>query len=43
MMTNTMELDGRFLVLDYIGDPSEGPFPSFKGRGFWGYNDVAKR
>ncbi len=42
-MTNTMVLDGRYLRQDYMGDPSEGPFPNFEGHGFWGYNGVAKR
>lgn len=42
-MTNTFDLGGRFLRHDYKGDPNEGPFPSFEGRGFWGYNDVSKK
>ena len=43
LMTNTFDLDGRFLRHDYKGDPNDGPFPSFEGRGFWGYNDVSKK
>ena len=43
VMINTLDLDGRFLCHEYTGDPSPGPFPSFKGRGFWGYNDVTKK
>ena len=43
LMTNTFDLDGRFLCHDYKGDPNDGPFPSFQGRGFWGYNDVTKK
>jgi len=43
LMTNTFDLGGRFLRQDYKGDPHDGPFPSFEGRGFWGYNDVSKR
>jgi hypothetical protein len=43
VMTNTMELDGRFLHQHYTGDPGEGPFPEFAGRGYWGYNTVAKK
>lgn len=39
-MINTLDLDGRFLRHEYKGDPSDGPFPSFAGRGFWGYNDM---
>lgn len=41
-MTNTLTLDGRFLNHDYIGDPSEGPFPKFEGKGYWGYNTTDK-
>ncbi len=43
VMNNTLDLDGRFIRHDYTGDPNPGPFPSFAGRGFWGYNDVAQR
>jgi hypothetical protein len=43
VMTNTFDLDGRFLRHDYKGDPSPGPFPNFEGRGFWGYNDATKK
>lgn len=39
-MTNTMQLDGRFLHQDYVGDASEGPFPRFVGKGYWGFNDA---
>ena len=27
----------------YTGDPNDGPFPEFEGRGYWGYNTVSKR
>lgn len=37
-MTNTMQVDGLYLQQEYVGDPNEGPFPSFIGKGFWGYN-----
>jgi hypothetical protein len=40
VMTNTLELGGKFLLQSYQGDPGEGPFPDFAGRGFWGYNKV---
>ncbi len=43
VMTNTMDLDGLFLRQTYKGDPNPGPFPSFEGRGFWGYNTVTKQ
>lgn len=39
-MVNSLDLGGRYLKQDYTGDPNDGPFPSFEGRGFWGYNDV---
>ncbi|HMP80089.1 MAG TPA: DUF1579 domain-containing protein [Pirellulaceae bacterium] len=42
-MVNTMEVNGLFLQQDYIGDSQEGPFPSFLGKGFWGYNTVQKQ
>ena len=38
VMTNSMDLGGRFLRQSYQGDAVEGPFPSFAGRGYWGYN-----
>ena len=37
-MTNTMQLGGRFLHQEYRGDPGEGSFPDFQGRGYWGFN-----
>ena len=39
-MVNEMDLGGRFLKQTYTGDPGEGPFPDFAGRGFWGYNTI---
>jgi hypothetical protein len=42
-MVNEADLGGRFLKQTYTGDPSEGPFPEFEGRGYWGYNTVSKR
>ena len=42
-MVNRLDLDGRFLIQDYKGDPSEGPFPAFEGRGFWGYNTATEQ
>lgn len=43
MMTNTLDLGGRFLYQFYKGDPSEGPFPNFEGRGYWGYNTTSEK
>lgn len=37
-MVNELDLGGRFLRQTYAGDPNDGPFPSFEGRGFWGFN-----
>lgn len=37
-MVNTFDLGGLFLAQTYTGDPSDGPFGEFAGRGFWGYN-----
>ena len=42
-MVNELDLGGRFLRQTYKGDPNEGPFPEFEGRGFWGYNTITKR
>jgi hypothetical protein len=40
-MVNVLDLGGRFLRQTYRGDPlEEGPFASFEGRGYWGYNNV---
>ena len=40
VMTSAWDLGGRFVNQSYKGDPGEGPFPEFEGRGFWGYNKV---
>jgi hypothetical protein len=41
VMVNELDLGDRFLRETYTGDPSEGPFPEFEGRGYWGYNKVS--
>jgi hypothetical protein len=43
VMVNTLDLGGRFLRQEYTGDPQDGPFPNFEGRGFWGYNKIDGR
>lgn len=43
MMVNSLDLGGRYLKQDYKGDATEGPFPNFEGRGFWGFNDVTRK
>lgn len=42
-MVNELDLGGRFLRQTYRSDGPEGPFGSFEGRGYWGYNNVAGR
>jgi hypothetical protein len=42
-MTTTRELSGLYLQQDYVGDPGKGPFSSFEGKGFWGYNTTQNR
>jgi hypothetical protein len=42
-MTNTLELGGIYLQQDYAGDPNDGPFPAFEGKGFWGFNTTTKQ
>lgn len=42
-MTNTWELSGLYLQQDYVGDAVDGPFPSFEGKGFWGYNTTTRQ
>jgi len=42
-MVNEWDLGGRFLKQTYTGDASDGPFPNFEGRGFWGYNTVTNK
>jgi hypothetical protein len=43
VMRNTFELGGRFLRQEYEADESEGPFPCFQGRGYWGYNTITNQ
>ena len=43
MMQNTVDLDGLYLKQEYKGDPGEGPFPGFEGRGYWGYNPATQK
>lgn len=43
LMKNEWDLDGLYLHQHYTGDPAEGPFPAFLGRGYWGYNTGSGR
>lgn len=40
-IVNQFQLNGLYLHQNYVGNPSEGPFPSFVGQGFWGYNSTS--
>lgn len=42
-MVSELDLGGCYLKQTYTGDPNDGQIPSFEGRGYWGYNTVAKR
>jgi len=42
-MTNEFQLNGLYLHQDYVGDATDGPFPSFEGKGYWGYNQTQNR
>lgn len=42
-MTNSWQLGGLYLHQGYVGDPTDGPFPSFVGQGYWGYNPTSKK
>ena len=42
-MVNAFQLSGLFLQQDYQGDAADGPFPSFAGHGYWGYNTTTKK
>lgn len=43
VMVNSLVLGGRYLQQEYQSDPNEGPFPSFEGRGFWGFNKQSQQ
>ena len=42
-MRNSFDLGNRYLRQDYQGDAVDGPFPSFEGKGFWGYNKTTEQ
>jgi hypothetical protein len=43
VMTNTFQLGRLYLQQQYEGDSSDGPYPAYVGRGFWGFNTSAGR
>lgn len=42
VMVNSFQVGGLYLHQDYQGDATEGPFPSFVGKGYWGYNTTSQ-
>ena len=38
---NKFHLNGLYLHQEYVGNRTDGPFPSFAGYGYWGYNMTA--
>ena len=42
-MTSSWKLGGLYLHQDYVGDKTDGPYPSFQGQGYWGYNTTSKQ
>ncbi len=40
---NTFQLGGLYLKQDYQGDKTDGPFPSFEGQGYWGFNTTTNK
>ncbi|MEQ1904881.1 MAG: DUF1579 domain-containing protein [Pirellulaceae bacterium] len=41
-MVNTFQLDNLYLHQEYQGDAAPAPYPTFVGRGYWGYNFSSK-
>lgn len=41
-IVNSFQLGGLYLHQSYQGDPNDGPFPSFEGQGFWGFNSTSR-
>ena len=42
-MHNSFQLGGLYLHQDYVGDKVDGPFPSFEGKGYWGFNTSSQK
>lgn len=42
-MVSSWQLDGLYLQQEYVGDPPDGPFPKFVGKGFWGFNATSRK
>jgi len=40
-ISNTWKIGGLYLHQEYTGDATDGPFPSFCGEGFWGFNTAS--
>jgi hypothetical protein len=41
-MENSWHLNGLYLQQSYVGDAVPGPFDSFRGTGYWGYNFASR-
>ena len=42
-ITSSSVLGGLYLHQNYVGDACEGPFPSFCGQGYFGYNTTSNQ
>ena len=42
-IVNSFQLGGLYLHQDYQGDQVDGPFPSFEGKGYWGFNTTSQQ
>jgi hypothetical protein len=40
-MQSSFQLGGLYLHQDYEGDRTDGPFPCFLGKGYWGFNTIS--
>ena len=40
---NSWDVNGLYLHQEYTGDATEGPFPGFEGKGYWGFNTTTKQ
>ena len=43
VMVNTFQVGGLYLHQDYQGDETDGPFPTFQGGGYWGFNTSSQQ
>ena len=43
VMNSSWQVNGLYLQQNYVGDQNEGPFPSFEGQGYFGYNTTENK